>query len=753
MKRAGIIFLAALMLCCNVFAAASAGATELKIYERFENEFIGESEVADDGVFYGTDWYCYSHDKFTYPVGVTGLGGNETQSLAIVAGDPGNNTTVHTPTSGLDPWWQHDIGDMSDVFTTEFSLYVYGDDMTMGRLTWREEFSEEGAADFRINNDYSMTIGMRGGSQTGIGTLEEGVWTKLAVTLDTVSGTADVRINGELVIQGVSVCNPGTSYDAIKMMALYPADTDVMGCLAVDDFSVYNGEYDETAPSSIVRLGVDEFDVYDIPAFDSEQLRELNINVSVEGEPLEIGRIDAFVNGQFKCSLTEEPYIIDLSDSSNGTNVLTLNAFDIEGNLVAEYEKQFALVSMDMNLVYESDFSNDAGEMDMQNIANKGGRYEFLQIDSSYGKSLLISSDEKSNIADIGPFGAVSLPSATASYETDLDFCVLDDSAAFLLQMRASNISTQLKVVRFTNDGRVDLLGSGGRLGENRLETYEKGRWYNVRMVFYGASKTYDLYIDGELQVSGRTAENSSSLEQGVSQVRIVMENYENADGSVSEGRVAVDNMRVYRLQPSLYVTGVSSTAGGSAVEPDAERLYVSLNGSISDYNLSNYIKLDCDMGSIPIESISYDSASNTLELTLGAKLRSSVEYVITLCRGMFIDNGELDIDIYGRFTVAPDELDITRVSFETRGTEVSAAAQYVNSTSDSKEVKAVINIWKEGVLQRSSAENIMLEAGGGSVPVGSYVLSEGESLEIHFVEFFDMYSPVTVNTYEYIMN
>ena len=494
-----------------------------------------------------------------------------------------------------------------------------------------------------------------------------------------------------------------------------------------------------------VSLGVKALEGHEMPEIDRNKQSELEITVSTDGEAPEVAKIDVYINDEFKCSLTEQPYIIDISDCSSGIHDLELLAIDAMGNQVSKYTNKFVLMSTEKQLIHESDFTDGTGAMDISPINASGGYYDFSEIDSEHGKSLVISADTKTS--DIGTYAHILTPSATGTYETELDVCVLEGDAAFHLSYRNSANSSRIGVIRFTSDGKISYLGTGGTLESNRIETYEKGKWYNIRMIFYAATRTYDLYINNELQITGR-AGNGAAAAQGVSLLRFILENNGNSKGSI-----AIDNVKMYLVTKSLYITGAASDSNSNTVEPDAEKVYISLNNGISGDGLKNHISLSNHIGNIPINNITYDSTARVIIIEPGTKLQSSVDYVVKVAKGLPLTDGKmLSEDIYGRFTVDPDDLDIKEVFFKRTNGKVVATVGYENSFDDVITAKAVINVWKEGILKRASITDVALFPGGFSGQLGQYTLSEGERMEIHFIEAFDRHSLITKKTYEYVM-
>lgn len=522
--------------------------------------------------------------------------------------------------------------------------------------------------------------------------------------------------------------------DAGAVEAAENAELTLLGNAA--EYAAYSGS---------VSMGVNALDGQEMPELDRNKQSELEITVSTDGEAPEVARIDAYINDEFKCSLTEQPYALDISSVGNGTHILELLAFDAEGNQVSKYTHKFALVSMEKNLIYESDFSDGAGSMSIDGVTQQGGYYEFAEIDSEHGKSFMISSEKKST--DLGPYTHVLTSPATATFETEMDVCILEGNVAFHLSYRNSINGSRIGVLRFANNGKIELLGVGGTLEQNRIETYEKGKWYNIRMTFYAATRTYDLYINDELQITGRSAHGYANT-QGVSLLRFIMENYEDSKGSI-----AIDNVKMHLLSRSIYITGTASDINGNTVAPNADKLYVFLNNNISTEGFESYVKLSNRTGNLPINNITYDSAAMVMMIEPCVKMQSSVDYVVTLEKGLpLTGDKQLGEDIYGRFTVAPDDLDVTDVSFNVNNGKVTVTAQYENLLDNDMEAKAIVNVWKNGILERVSVFDFTFYFGVGNVSVGQYTLSKGESLEIHFIESFDRHSLITSNTYEYVM-
>lgn len=721
--------LAALMLTCNLFAGASASAEAEKQFERFEGNIKSVDQITD-GYFYGSSWY-YGGGKCVHPTGIKGLGGNDSQSLALYA----DNAEA---TNNADPYFIYGFSSkLSGKFTTEFSVYLEFGNMQFSRVTWKDP-SDKAHLYFYPSGDVKL-------DSYSIGSVSDGEWNKFALTFDTGAGTVDVRINGVLTAEDVSFGGSGIAYNQIKWLTLYNSNATANGCFAIDDFAQYQGDYIENKP---LEMSVKEFGSSELPTFLEGELPEIEVELLKDSSSVEVAYIDAYVNGKLTSKVSEEPYRLALPELDYGKNVLELYAYSPAGEILDSFKQPFVIITQTNNTLYENDFTSGVGSLFLEGVEAKGGKLSIEAVDAEHGKSVVISSEEVSNVADIGPNVALNgLSNQEAIYDISTDVYIPDETAAFHIQIRNPN-TEQMKILRFTADGKVDLLGSGGNESADRMTEYEKSKWYNVRVVFSGNSGEYDLYIDDQLQVSGRQAQDSSPGQAGVTAIRFVMENYPNGAGEAVEGKIALDNMTINMLVDGFCATKVSSSDGADVVEPNANTLYVSVNTGIEEDVLSEYITLSGDNGDIPIEDISYNSDAKVITIITQVPLKSSNDYVIKFDKGMPIATGKNNNTVYERFSVASDELDVSKIVYTENNGVISAIAQYVNETGYDSEVIQITNMWKDGKLAGANAKKILLGTDKSNVTLGEFDFGNYDTIDIHFVEGFDKYSPITEKTY-----
>lgn len=732
MKRIKAIkatLLAALMLTCNLFAGASASAETEKQFERFEGNIKSVDQIAN-GIFYGSSWW-YWGGKCVHPTGEKGLGGNDSQSVALYANDV-------TTTNNADPYFGYTFSNLSGKFTTEFSVYIEFGNMQFSRVTWRDS-GDKAHLYFYPSGDVKLN------ASASIGSVSDGEWNKFALTFDTDAGTVDVRINGVLTAENVPFGGSGIVYKQIKWMTLYDSNATANGCFAIDDFTQYQGDYIENKQ---LEMSVKEFGSSELPMFLDGELPEIEVELLKDSASVEVAYIDAYVNGKLAAKVSEEPYNVVLPEINYGKNVLELYAYSPAGEILDSFKQPFVITTQTKNTLYENDFTSDVGSLFINGVEEKGGKLSIEAVDSEHGKSAVISSEEESNVADIGPNVAFTgISNQEATYDISTDVYIPDETTAFHIQIRNPN-ATQMKILRFTADGNIDLLGSGGNESTDRMTEYEKNQWYNVRVVFNGSSGEYDLYIDEQLQVSGRQAQYSSPGQSGVTAIRFVMENYQNGAGEVVEGKIALDNMTINMLVDGFCATKVSSSEETDVVEPNADTLYVTVNTGIEEDILSDYITLSDENGDIPLEDISYNPDTKIITIITQAPLKSSCDYVIKFGKGMLIATGKNNNAVYERFSVASDELDIAKLVFTENNGVISAIAQSINETGFDSEVIQITNMWKDGKLAGANAKKILLGTNKSNVTLGEFDFDDYDTIDIHFVEDFDSYSPITEKTY-----
>ena len=458
-------------------------------------------------------------------------------------------------------------------------------------------------------------------------------------------------------------------------------------------------------------------------------------------------------NGETMAQLKEAPYLVDLSTCPLGRGTIRVEATDNYG-AVGVYEKEIIVVKQSEDTLFESDFSSytavgnsglqENGAVDKQGYTKPG------VIDEEHGTSLFLGSTVESNREDIGPNVVLMLSNATATYQVETDLYFPTEHTNFMLRFRNTANGTELKVLEFTNNNEIRLLGTGGAEDNTTLRTFQRNTWYHLRAVVSGATRTYDLYLDDALLVRGRLGENGDQV-AGLSQLRWSMYNYPIGEDQVEDGYIALDNIKVSVLTSLPYITGVSSELNGSEAAYDAESFYVKLSSGIAGDNLSSLVSLSCQLGQVPLASVSYDAQNKAVILTPQFPLSPGMDYTVTISKNVGLEGGgALGEDISAVFTTTGAELSLSG-DFHSQGTQVQFEGEISNQTGEEKTVLLILNLWQDGALQQAFVtQETVAQGQTQAVQTQSVTLQEGQSLELHSVERLDAHSPVSVRTFTY---
>ena len=444
------------------------------------------------------------------------------------------------------------------------------------------------------------------------------------------------------------------------------------------------------------------FDISDVPQVERAELTQ--VSILAEDEDDSVAGVTVYWNAENIAQFTQEPYTIDLSQCQLGRGTLRIEATDSRG-AVGEYEKEIILINQTREVLFESDFSSytapgNSGLVE-SGVADKQGYTEPGIIDQEHGTSMFLGSTVASNVQDIGPNVVLMLSNATATYEVETDLYFPTEHTNFMLRFRNTANGTELKILEFTSNNEIRLLGSGGMEENTALRTFQRNTWYHLRTVVNAAAKTYDFYLDDELLVRGRLGENAEQI-SGVSQLRWSMYNYSIGEDQVEDGYIALDNVKVTQLTSLPYITGVSSDLSSDEAVYDAATFYAKLSAAIANQNLGSLVTLSCDLGQIPLASVSYDAQNMAVVMTPQFPLSPGMEYTVTISKNTALDGGgTLGEDISFTFTTTGGDLSLSG-GFRSQGNQVFFEGEVSNQAGEEKTVLLILNLWQDGALQQA---------------------------------------------------
>lgn len=501
------------------------------------------------------------------------------------------------------------------------------------------------------------------------------------------------------------------------------------------------------------EITVDGFDTGEVQEMTAEALGKKEISVMTAENCTPVDRLKVYINGKLSQTLYTEPYIADFSSKDLGLKEILVKAVDSDGTLLAEYEKKIAVIERTSVSIINNDFSSGLNGVETIGAEAKGGYARLGRYDSEHGDSLLLGTASESDTNDLGPRVGVTLTEARAVYDMEYDICIPKENIEFYQYWRNDSNSINIGVIHFGKDESLTLLGSGGTVSDSALQSYERGKWYHIRTVIDASTRRYDLYIDGELQVAGRLANNGANT-TGVSEIRFVIYNYACDDGKVENNYIAIDNLCVTIPVSSPYVVKAVSGLNDSGVLPAASEIYLLLNSAINGENIENSVTLECDNGSIPVDAVRYDAENIAVVITPGADIASSVSYTGVLKKGIALANGALNSDVSFHFTALPDEVDVVESDFDVIDGNVYFTGETVNGSGLTKTVKLIMSIYSpDGILSSVYAEDIVIPVDGGSIKSSGYPVSSGDAVCVHLSEYYVIHSPVTETNYFYTVN
>lgn len=745
MKRWLALLLSVALLGAPCLTAGAAGIAEVK--EDFEG-YASTEEVKNNWFF---DEGVVDADRGIKTGSITleqttGMEGLPTQAVKLTA------ERVEGVDSQRDVYFQKDGVDFTGEVVTSFRIRI-GEDEDFRQVLWRESTSG-GTSFINVINMYGQKLRCfdqdvmdpETGEQL---LLERNVWHDFAIVSTQMVGSREIPyklyINGELLAENTYTAGdqPRTFVNTVRFDHRFDNDN-------VSEYDTMTTEFDDIFITKMSALTFDN--MTSTPANGDASVAAASGTIQVDfGTRMNTATItkDQLTLMQDFEGQTTEITDYELIPSAMGmqlimpggafveeaTYTLTIgDVCDFLGNMLPAEKREISFETVGEPYVPQylteeivsSDFTSFTGSpvSPIGGVPNSG-TITGEQVDADHGTSakLTLSTNTTQSCPWVGmdvPGGSVP-NSGVVVLQADFLLTTKDHTAQiFTIKDSGGRWNTDLN---FCADGSLSVMNGNNVV--KKLMDYETNTWYTVREEINLDTKTIDVYVNGELMVSGQPLQNQGTTDVPTARVTLL-------NPSKTEGSIYIDNFSIGTRKEMPGIMKVKfldssgiSRSGQAPQDTVAVQLLFSMPMKQETITAENIqLKRSAEGIAVPY-SLDYDSMTNTVSLRPEEPLVMNMEYRVELAEAVQANNSvsvgsgavktfESAAGDFGRKHLAvldAEGKEVQSMAALESGTEVRGSAQLENNTSEEKTAVVILAQYQGDTLVQAKTASVTLDA------------------------------------------
>lgn len=487
------------------------------------------------------------------------------------------------------------------------------------------------------------------------------------------------------------------------------------------------------------------------------------LEVSVSDAENNFSHADVSLNGENIGTFGESSFAVDIGSAAAGDNIIEIAAYDEYGNK-SVYEKVFGVKRKIEAVLTENDFEKYSGGTPagfLNFVTGKGGSYAAVTTDiAERGTSMAMRVEQQATQNDVDPNIHYELPDRFIKYVIEASFMLPGGEggnydATATLRCRNSN-GSELKILEFSRDGKIRLLGSGGELEPAAADgeiPYNLNEWYDIKIVLDGSSKKYDLYLNGELAAANRDAAGKAG--EGITAVRFAVCNntQHSAEHTCSEigASVCLDDIRISSLVDFPKIESVAA-ASGESISGGETDICVKFSGDIADADISKMLSIESEIGSMPIRAAVFNGDDLTLNISAAGVFQPNIGYCLKMKKGTKISSTiKTDAELQCVFNAEKSAADVAKSRFEYSGGKLEFEADIENTENEAADMLMIMYIWDNDRLVFANSKKISV-GGNGTITerISSKPTVKGETAEVFIMKLPELDQPVTVKKFRF---
>lgn len=407
----------------------------------------------------------------------------------------------------------------------------------------------------------------------------------------------------------------------------------------------------------------------------------LKIEINAEAES-GIERIDIYADDEKYTTLTEAPYIVDLSDAGSGMVKITADAVSNAGDSLQKTLEVDFRTDTGYTVFRDNEFEDGSGSSLKSGITlyPRRGYTKADTVDEEHGKSLLVGIDNAdTTYADTDiPYADIPINGCRGRISFDCDMYVdnKEDSGKKTMIFRMDN-AKETNIIRF-KDPQMLVAGSISM-------DYDAGRWYHLTVKINTVTCQIEIFIDYMPVIQYTFASEPSSGK--------LMRLYGPADDTV-KCFTAIDNINIKGYYD---VPAVIAVEDGKELSPDKSEITEYLSSPLYEksINTETVRLLDEDGNECPISDAFYTSSSNSVTVVPEKALMPDSEYKIVISADAKIAKDvSIGEEVEGVFKTAPQNIGVEKVQIKNEASLCKADVRIKNVTDREKTVYVVMTLW-----------------------------------------------------------
>lgn len=410
-----------------------------------------------------------------------------------------------------------------------------------------------------------------------------------------------------------------------------------------------------------------------------------------------IERIDVYADDEIYITLTEPPYIADLSNAGSGNVKITAEAVSNAGDTLKKSIEVEFRTSGGYTILSDSEFEEGEASALKSGIKlyPRRGYTRIEAVDDEHGNSLLVGIDN----ADLS-YAETDIPYADIpingykgrmSFDCDVYISAKENSGKKTMVFRMSN-DKETNIVRFKEP---QMLVAGSVNAD-----YDEGRWYHLTAKIDTVTCRMEIFIDHMPVIQYTFAQEASSGKL----IRL----YGPGDDSV-KCFTAIDNIDIKGYYDVPHVLSVED---GNDVSPDKTEITEYLSGPLYEksINTETVRLLDEDGNECPVSDAYYTSSKNSVTVVPGKLLMPDSEYKIVISPSAeILQDMPVGEEVSGVFRTLPQGIAAEKVQIVKSGSLCKADVRVKNMTEKAKTVYVVLTLWndKKGIDMKISPLDI----------------------------------------------
>lgn len=439
-------------------------------------------------------------------------------------------------------------------------------------------------------------------------------------------------------------------------------------------------------------------------------------------------RVEFYVNGRKVLENTEAVTVFDFSEQGAGTLSVTAVVYDTEGKSKSfSYTANVALNNS--TLLWNEDFVSYTDEESSSvgsnvNFNTKNGYHRPVCVDDEHGTSLALGI-EQDNGSDTGAYVNFVNPKETQHIVFETEFYISDYPAEG--EARKEEIHFDMYESGSVQNAVFSINSSDIYKGSEKI-SYEKEKWYKLKMDFDIPNKRYSVYIDGTALAENvdLSAEKSTFLSlkaircygPGVADIPCF---------------IAFDNAKITLLE-SHGITDIVNDGSESEISTLTKTIRVKLSQGLLGESLNTErVKVYGENGNLHIKNIEYNEENSEIIITLSDSFLAGKQYSVWISGDAVSDTGNvLGTELSKSFYVIND----SAVNIDSAEHKNGILSLYLSGNhSETTEAYVVVTAWSGKKYLGMTIQKATLSSNVEKVTVETDFSASAQKLEIYIVD------------------